>query len=72
MRCYYSAHLIPLFLQETLCLVAPYLFQLEPLEDFDPLVDFDRTGGDDVWFAHNKTGFFSKNAGFFSKLFSLF
>jgi hypothetical protein len=36
-----------------LCLVAPYPFRLEPLdsEDFDPLVDFDMTGGDDVWFA---------------------
>jgi hypothetical protein len=31
--------------------VAPYPFRLEPLEDFDPLVDFDMTGGDDVWFA---------------------
>ncbi len=51
MRCYYSAHLIPFFLQDTLCLVAPYPFRLEPLEDFDPLVDFDMTGGNDVWFA---------------------
>ena len=34
-----------------MCLVAPYPFRLEPLEDFDPLVDFDMTGGDDVWFA---------------------
>jgi hypothetical protein len=24
---------------------------MEPLEDFDPLTDFDMTGGDDVWFA---------------------
>ncbi len=32
------------FLQDTLCLVAPYPFRLEPLEDFDPLVDFDMTG----------------------------
>ena len=31
--------------------MAPYPFRLEPLEDFDPLVDFDMTGGDDVWFA---------------------
>jgi hypothetical protein len=31
-----------------LCLVAPYPFRLEPLEDFDPLVDFDMTGGGDV------------------------
>ena len=34
-----------------LCLVAPYPFRLEPLADFDPLTDFDMTGGDDVWFA---------------------
>ena len=39
------------FIQDTLCLVAPYPFRLEPLEDFDPLTDFDMTGGDDVWFA---------------------
>ena len=37
--------------QDTLCLVAPYPFRMEPLEDFDPLTDFDMTGGDDVWFA---------------------
>ena len=36
------------FLQDTLCLVAPYPFLLVPLEDFDPLTDFDMTGGDDV------------------------
>ncbi len=24
---------------------------MDPLEDFDPLTDFDMTGGDDVWFA---------------------
>jgi hypothetical protein len=40
-----------LFLQDTLCLVAPYLFRLEPLEDFDPLVALNMTGGDDVWLA---------------------
>ena len=34
-----------------MCLVAPYPFRLEPLEEFDPLSDFDMTGGDDVWFA---------------------
>ena len=37
--------------QDTLALVAPYPFRVEPLEDFDPLTDFDMTGGDDVWFA---------------------
>ena len=39
------------FMQDTSCLVTPYPFRLEPLEDFDPLTDFDMTGGDDVWFA---------------------
>ncbi len=37
--------------QDTLCLVAPYPFRTEPLEDFDPLTDFDMACGDDVWFA---------------------
>ena len=32
--------------QDTLCLVAPYPFRMEPLEDFDPLTDFDMTCGD--------------------------
>ena len=41
----------PPLMQDTLCLVAPYPFRLEPLEDFDPLSDFDMTGGDDVWYA---------------------
>ncbi len=38
-------------LQDTLCLVAPYPFRLEPLGEFDLLSNFDMTGGDDVWFA---------------------
>jgi hypothetical protein len=38
-------------LQDTLRLVAPYPFRLEPLDEFDPLSDFDMTGGDDIWFA---------------------
>ena len=43
--------ILTLLVQDTLCLVAPYPFRLEPLEEFDPLSDFDMTGGDDVWFA---------------------
>ncbi len=39
------------FMQDTMCLVTPYPFRLEPFEDFDLLTDFDMTGGDDVWFA---------------------
>ncbi len=42
------------FLQDTLCLIAPYLFHLEPLEDLDQLTDFDMTGDDDVWFAQSQ------------------
>ena len=46
-----AAHLFRLLLwQDTLCLVAQYPFRMEPLEDFDPLTDFDMTGGNDVWF----------------------
>jgi hypothetical protein len=40
-----------LMLPDTLCLVAQYPFLLEPLEEFDPLSDFDMTGGDDVCYA---------------------
>ncbi len=32
---------------------------MEPLEDFDPLTDFDMTGGDDVWFAQPQLFFSS-------------
>jgi hypothetical protein len=44
-------------LQDTLCLIAPYPFRLEPLDEFDPLSDFDMTGGDDVWFARRQLFF---------------
>ena len=40
-----------------MCLVAPYPFRLEPLEEFDLLSDFDMTGGDDVWFARQQLFF---------------
>jgi hypothetical protein len=33
------------------CLVAPYPFRVEPLEDFDHVADMDITGGGDVWYA---------------------
>jgi hypothetical protein len=33
------------------CVVAPYPFRIEPLEDFDPIRDLDVTGGGDVWYA---------------------
>ena len=35
----------------SVCLVAPYSFRLEPLDEFDPVSDFDITGGGDVWYA---------------------
>ncbi len=38
-------------MQDVLCLVAPYPFRLEPLHEFNPLTDFDMTGGDDMWYA---------------------
>jgi hypothetical protein len=41
-------------MQDVLCLVAPYPFRLEPLHEFDHLSDFDKTGGDDVWYARPK------------------
>ena len=44
-------HCMALLLQDTLCLLVPYQFQLEPLEEFDPLADFDKKDSDDVWFA---------------------
>ena len=34
-----------------MCLVAPYPFRVEPLEDFDHVADMDITGGGDVWYA---------------------
>jgi hypothetical protein len=43
---------------DTLCLVAPYPFRLEPLDEFDPLCDFEMTGGDDVWFCLTTIVFF--------------
>jgi hypothetical protein len=50
---YFFAPFLNPQLQDTLCLVAPYPFRLEPLEDFVPLFDSDMTGGDDVWFARS-------------------
>jgi hypothetical protein len=40
-----------LLVQDCVCVVAPYPFRIEPLEDFDPIGDLDVTGGGDVWFA---------------------
>ena len=40
-----------LLAQDCVCVVDPYPFRIEPLEDFDPIADFDVTGGGDVWYA---------------------
>ena len=37
--------------QDCVCVVAPYPFRIEPLEDFDPIGDLDVTGGVDLWYA---------------------
>jgi hypothetical protein len=37
--------LMMLLVQDCVCVVAPYPFRIEPLEDFDPIGDLDVTGG---------------------------
>ena len=37
--------------QDCVCLVAPYPYRLQPLEDFDPIGDLDISGGGDLWYA---------------------
>ena len=39
------------FVKDCVCLVAPYPFRVELLEEYDPVGDFDVTGGGDVWYA---------------------
>jgi hypothetical protein len=43
--------LMMLLVQDCVCVIAPYPFRIEPLEDFDPIGDLDVTGGGDVWYA---------------------
>ena len=38
-------------LQDCVCLVAPYPYRLQQLEDFDPIGDLDISGGGDLWYA---------------------
>ncbi len=40
-----------LLVQDCVGVLAPYLFRIEPLEDFDPIGGLDFSGGDDVWYA---------------------
>ena len=37
--------LIMFLLQDCVCVVAPHSFRIEPLEEFDPIGDFDVSGG---------------------------
>ncbi len=43
-----AINLMMLLVQDFVCVVAPYPFRIEPLEDFDPMGDLDVTGGGDV------------------------
>ena len=45
--------LMMLFVQDCVCVVAPYPFRIEPLEDIDPIGDLDVTGGGDLWYARS-------------------
>jgi hypothetical protein len=40
-----------LLVQDCVCVIAPYPFRIEQLEDFDPPGDLDVTRGGDVWYA---------------------
>ena len=39
------------YIQDCVCLVAPYPFRLEPFDEFNFMWDFDITGGGEVWYA---------------------
>ena len=39
------------FMHDCVCLVAPYPFRSEPLDEFNVTRDFDITGAGDVWYA---------------------
>ena len=38
-------------MQDCVCLVAPYPYRLQLLDDFDPIGDLDISGGGDLWYA---------------------
>ncbi len=40
--------LMMLLVQDCVCVVAPFPFRIEQLEDFDPIGDLDVTGGGDL------------------------
>ena len=35
--------------QDCVCIIAPFPFNIQPVEDFDPSADFDVTGEGNVW-----------------------
>ena len=37
--------------QDCVCLIAPFPFNIQPVEEFDPSADFDITGEGDLWYA---------------------
>ena len=41
-------------MQDCVCLVAPFPFRTEPLEEFNVTRDFDVTGGGEVWYARQQ------------------
>jgi hypothetical protein len=43
--------LMMLLVRDCVCVVAPYPFRIEPLEEFDPIGSLDVTGWGDVWYA---------------------
>ena len=45
------------FTQDCVCLVAPYPYRIEPLDEFNVTRDFDITGTGDVWYARQQLFF---------------
>ena len=46
--------------QDFVCLIAPFPFNIQPVEDFDPSADFNVTGEENVWYARPQL-FFSQS-----------
>ncbi len=50
-------YLTYIFVQDCVCLVAPYPFRNEPLDEFNVTRDFDVTGAGEVWYARQQLFF---------------
>ncbi len=50
-------YLTYIFVQDCVCLVAPYPFRNEPLDEFNVTRDFDVTGAGEVWYARQQLSF---------------